>query len=86
MLSVEVCRTQAGIEAVAQALQQPHSWEQLTFVLVAANSQQDVLLWDLKASAEHGFEVGFTTALSEAGHLSSTGHLHTKYHVGTGQA
>lgn len=54
--------------------------------LVAANSQQDVLLWDLKASAEHGFEVGFTTALSEAGHLSSTGHLHTKYHVGTGQA
>lgn len=33
VLSVEVCCTQAGIEAVAQALQQPHSWEQLTFVL-----------------------------------------------------
>ena len=33
MLCVEVSSAQAGIEAVAQALQQPHSWEQLTFVL-----------------------------------------------------
>lgn len=33
MLSVEVSSAQAGVEAVAQALQQPHSWEQLTFVL-----------------------------------------------------
>lgn len=54
--------------------------------LVAADGQQDVLLWDLKASAEHGFEVGFATALSKAGHLSSTGHLYTQYHVSAGQA
>ena len=33
MLCVEVSSAQAGVEAVAQALQQPHSWEQLTFVL-----------------------------------------------------
>lgn len=33
MLCVEVSGAQTGVEAVAQALQQPHSWEQLTFVL-----------------------------------------------------
>lgn len=33
VLRVEVSRAQAGVEAVAQALQQPHSGEQLTFVL-----------------------------------------------------
>lgn len=33
VLGVEVGGAQTGIEAVAQALQQPHSWEQLTLVL-----------------------------------------------------
>lgn len=33
VLGVEVGGAQTGIEAVAQALQQPHSWKQLTFVL-----------------------------------------------------
>lgn len=36
MLGVEVCGAQAGVEAVAQTLQQPHGWEQLTFVLKQA--------------------------------------------------
>lgn len=54
--------------------------------LVAANGQKDVLLWDLKPSAEHGFEVGLTTALSKASHLSSAGHLYAQHHVSTRQA
>lgn len=33
VLGVEVSGAQTGIQAVAQALQQPHSWKQLTFVL-----------------------------------------------------
>lgn len=36
VLSVEVGGTQTGVETVAQALQQPHSREQLTFVLKQA--------------------------------------------------
>lgn len=40
MLSVEVSCPQAGIEAVAQALQQPHSWEQLTLVLKPSRERQ----------------------------------------------
>lgn len=54
--------------------------------LVAANGQKDVLLWDLKPSAEHSFEVGLTTALSKASHLSSAGHLYAQHHVSTRQA
>lgn len=48
VLSVEVSRTQTGIEAVAQALQQPHSWEQLTFVLEQGRQRETSESWPKK--------------------------------------
>lgn len=48
VLSVEVSRTQTGIEAVAQALQQPHSWEQLTFVLEPGGRRETSESWPRK--------------------------------------
>lgn len=54
--------------------------------LVAANGEQDVLLGDLEACGEHGFEVGLVSVLPKTGHLTSAGHLHTEHHVSTGQA
>lgn len=54
--------------------------------LVAADGEQDVVLGDLEARGQHGFEVSFITVLSKTGHFSRAGHLHPEHHVGSGQA
>lgn len=53
--------------------------------LIAANGQQDVLLGDLKASAEHGLEVRLATALPKAGHFPGAGHFYAQHHISTRQ-
>lgn len=57
----------------------------MTSYLVAANGEQDVLLGDLEARGEHGFEVSLVSVLPEAGHLAGAGHLHAEHHIGSGQ-
>lgn len=53
--------------------------------LIAANGEQNVLLGDLEASGQHGFEVCFISVLTKAGHLTSACHLHAEHHVGAGK-
>ena len=54
--------------------------------LKAADGEQDVLLGDLEARGEHGFEVRLVTVLPETGHLAGAGHLDPEHHVSSGQA
>lgn len=53
--------------------------------LVTADGEQNVLLGDFEAGAEHGLEVGLIAVLPKARHLPSTGHLHTQHHISPGQ-
>ena len=45
--------------------------------LEAANGEEDFLVGDGEAGAEHGLEVGLVAILTKTGHLPRTGHLHT---------
>lgn len=54
--------------------------------LVTPNGQQDVLLGNLEASTQHGFQVGLTTILPKAGHFTCAGHLYPQHHIGTCQS
>lgn len=53
--------------------------------LVTANGQQNVLLGDLEACAEHGLQIGLVSVLSKAGHLPSAGHFYPQNHISPGQ-
>lgn len=53
--------------------------------LVAADGEQDVLLGNLEACGEHGFEVSFIPVLPKTGYFPSAGHLHAEHHVSSSQ-
>lgn len=53
--------------------------------LIAADGEQDVLLGDLEACGEHGFEVSLVLVLPKTSYFSSAGHLHPEHHISSGQ-
>lgn len=53
--------------------------------LIAADGEQDVLLGDLEACGEHGFEVSLVPVLPKTSYFSSAGHLHPEHHISSGQ-
>ena len=58
----------------------------LTIHLVATDGQEDILAWYLESRTQHGLQVRLVSVLAKAGYFPGTRHLHTKKHVGTGQA
>lgn len=64
----------------------PGAWFPSCWYLIAADGEQDVLLRDLKARGEHGFEVSLVAVLPKTGHLSGAGHLHPQHHISSSQA
>jgi len=67
-----------------------HSVHTLFFLfhtnLVAANGDENVLLWNLEAGGHLCLQVSLVSVLTETRHLARTRHLHAQQHVCTRQA
>ena len=78
VLGEEIGSTGSGEELVAHLLKLANSWEHLHLVLEGTDRKEDVLLWQLEAGGDQCLEVGLVLVATEAGNLTSGGHLNTK--------